>query len=582
MPTSWSGHCWDLAIVFGYCATVLVIGWRAARRPQDEEGFFLADRRLGRLYQFFLNFGNSTDANSAVSVCSLVYQEGISGIWLTFQTVFMNPYYWFMNLWFRRARLITTADLFEDRFGDWGLGAAYVVSQLAMAVTFIGFANYIGYKIVVSVVPAFAALHPLPFYAVYTGIVGIYLIGGGMAAIAWTETFQGFLVVLFSGLLIPFGVHRLGGWAQLGVRVPADFLDLFGRSSRATFTPAAVAGILLVSLVQINAMMGNMGISGSARDEFAARLGSGAGLYVKRVLNLFWALTGLLAVALLGGPGALQDPDNAWGELSRRLLPPGLIGLMLCGILAANMSVISHHALAMSALFVRNLYRKLRPAATEAAGLAAGRGAVVAALVLGVAAASTMHDVASILETILLVNVPFGAAILLVFLWRRLTAPGVWAGVIVAALVTLVLPAVLPSPPGSQRFEMEIFILGRAGIHVSPALPGQALAARFFFDSLLPFVVMIAVSAATPPTDPVRVARFYGKMKTPVGATPELDREAIERTMADPGRFDHLKLWPRSSWEFTRWNRTDTIGFLACCAASVAVVGGFWLFLRAL
>ena len=65
--------------------------------------------------------------------------------------------------------------------------------------------------------------------------------------------------------------------------------------------------------------------------------------------------------------------------------------------------------------------------------------------------------------------------------------------------------------------------------------------------------------------------QFYGKMKTPVGATPELEEAGMEETRRNPGRFDHLKLFPRSSWEFCKWDRVDTIGFLSCLAVSWAV-----------
>src|SRR5690606_21750026 len=84
----------------------------------------------------------------AVSTASLVYQQGVSGVWLALQTLFMNPYYWFMNLWFRRVRLITTADLFEDRFGTRPLAVFYAAFQLfATVVVIIGFGNFVAYKI---------------------------------------------------------------------------------------------------------------------------------------------------------------------------------------------------------------------------------------------------------------------------------------------------------------------------------------------------------------------------------------------------------------------------------------------------
>jgi hypothetical protein len=65
-------------------------------------------------------------------------------------------------------------------------------------------------------------------------------------------------------------------------------------------------------------------------------------------------------------------------------------------------------------------------------------------------------------------------------------------------------------------------------------------------------------------------------MKTPVAETPELDTLAMAETERNPHRFDHLKLFPRSNWEFTRWNRVDTVGFLVCCAISGSIVLLFW------
>ena len=60
----------------------------------------------------------------------------------------------------------------------------------------------------------------------------------------------------------------------------------------------------------------------------------------------------------------------------------------------------------------------------------------------------------------------------------------------------------------------------------------------------------------------------------------EADETELELTRRNPSRFDHLKLFPLSTWEFTRWNRADTIGFLVCCAASAAIIALFWGLLR--
>lgn len=54
----------------------------------------------------------------------------------------------------------------------------------------------------------------------------------------------------------------------------------------------------------------------------------------------------------------------------------------------------------------------------------------------------------------------------------------------------------------------------------------------------------------------------------------------MEKTRAEPHRFDHVKLWPKSNWEWTRWDAVDTIGFAIACAITLAILAFFWGFLR--
>ena len=77
-----------------------------------------------------------------------------------------------------------------------------------------------------------------------------------------------------------------------------------------------------------------------------------------------------------------------------------------------------------------------------------------------------------------------------------------------------------------------------------------------------------------------RVDRFFGKMKTPVGETPELEEAAMAETYANPHRFDDTKLFPNSSWEFTKWNKVDAVGFLSCVSIAFTILGVFWVILR--
>lgn len=666
-------HALDLAIIVAYLVAVIYIGKRAAKGTNSEEGFFLAGRKLGKLYQFFLNFGNATEPQGAVSTASFVYQQGAPGSWLSFQTVFMNPYFWFMNVWFRRVRLTTLSDLFEDRFGSRGLSMFYALFQIIVACVFLGFGNVTAYKIASSLVvkpdatwtaqerasvdgyremkaleaqaktttlapeqktrldllhddDARGRLHSYItlldarlFYIVFAVVVGTYIVMGGMSAAAVNEGLQSILIIVFSLLLIPTGLHAIGGWHALHLKVPGKMFDLLGASGSDQYSIMALTAILLVSIVQNAGLSHNMGICGSAKNEYAARHGV-SGNYLKRLMIIMWAFAGLIAVALFG-MGGLADPDAAWGAMSNRLLGPGLIGLMLAGVLAGTMSTLAAKALAISSLFVRNVYRQIWPNISQKQGVFYARCTIVAVLVLGTISALLMGSFYSIINIVLTVNIPFGAAVLLTFWWRRITAKAVWTCVILSALAILFIPwsasafpslahnqslAKMSASPGTgvyfssvvhekaedlstplmakqgmlNRFNFEAWLLGQAGLKVESWTPNQRFTAQFFFDGLFPFAVLIAVSLMTKQTDPERVAFFYGKMKTPVGDTPELEAAAIDETRRNPGRFEHTKLFPGTDWEFCKWDRTDTVGFIICTALSAVIVGVFLVLLH--
>src|SRR5690606_20620590 len=92
----------------------------------------------GKIIQFFLNFGMMTDANGAAAISSFVFKSGIGGIWFGLQTLFLTPYYWFMNPWFRRVRLITMAELFEDRFGGKNISTLYAIFGIGLSTLVVG------------------------------------------------------------------------------------------------------------------------------------------------------------------------------------------------------------------------------------------------------------------------------------------------------------------------------------------------------------------------------------------------------------------------------------------------------------
>ncbi|MEW6746351.1 MAG: sodium:solute symporter family protein [Planctomycetota bacterium] len=499
-------HEADVLVVAAYVAAIMGIGWHLSKRQHDTADFYLGGRRLGKFYQFFLNFGITTDAGQASTISREIYRQGIGGMWIQYLVIWLTPFYWFTSMLLRRVRLTTVGDFFADRLDSRFLGAVYAVFMLFMGV--IGSAS--GYLVAakmmqaVTVIPDaelspdqrqivaayqeyqelskrrdaglspreearyqeldnrakskklkafFSYVDPLVFYLLYGLIVGAYTMLGGFTAAAVTDSLQGILIVVFSLLMIPFALTEVGGFSGLHAKVPDYKFHLFGSAATSEYTWPMVAAMTLANLVSIIAVSHGMSMCGSARTETAARFGAIAGTLFKRVIMIAWALIGLLAVALYSG--GLHDPDLTWGYMTKQLLAftPGLIGLMLVGILAANMSTLDASSVAYSALFIKNIYQPLRPGRSERHYISVGRLAIGAVLAGGIVAAYFGDDLMVLFKYFIALPGIFGAVLWLGFVWRRLTR---WAVLVeTTACITLfaIVPNVLPLVPRIARAE---------------------------------------------------------------------------------------------------------------------------------
>jgi SSS family solute:Na+ symporter len=482
----------DVGIILLYLAVVLWLGRRSQRRTKDTRDFYVAGRRLGRFYQFFLNFGHATNADQAVAVAREVYRQGIGGMWIQYLVLFLTPFYWFTSAFYRRTRQVTLGDFYAERFRSRFLGAAFAVFTLVMAVISGGVGFMVAGKTIEALTPKPAEQYtaaekqsvamfreyqdlkqridrglsaaerarydelnnrfkkgelrsfisfvdPLSVYLIYGVIVSIYTIMGGFIAAAFTDVIQGLLIVVFSVLLIPLGLNQVGGFAGLHARVPDFMFNLFGSVTTSEYAWYTILAMVLANLVSIIASAPMMQTASAARNEDAARFGMILGMFFKRFLMIFWALAGLLAVGLFRGQ--LHDPDLIWGYMTLHLLFPGAVGLMLAGILAANMSTLSAASVTYSALFIRNLYQPYVSPKSDRHFLTAGRVVIAATLAGGIGAALFVGNLLDLFKYFISMPAVFGASIWLGFIWRRLTR---WA-VIIQIFVCFVIYAVIPN-----------------------------------------------------------------------------------------------------------------------------------------
>jgi len=491
-------HLLDVAIIGVYVIVVLWIGHWVGRRMKSQTDFYLAGRKLGKLYQFFLNFGHSTDANQAVGVSREIYRQGLGGMWIQFLVLFLTPFYWFTTALFRRSRLVTTGDLLDERFNSKFLGAAFAAFTLVMVWIGGGAAYMVAGKTMMALTPKAESEYtvqeatavaqfrefrdlqtrvvdgltpeesaryedlqdlekrgelrglishtdPLFFYIAYAVIIALYTMMGGFAAAAISDAIQGVLIVTFSLLLIPIGLSELGGFEGLHARVPDYMFSLFGSAATSEYAWYTILAMVLANLVAIIAAAPMMPTAGSAKDEMTARIGMLGGMFFKRFIMLFWALAGLIAIGLYGG--TLDDPDQIWGVMTRSLLFPGAIGLMLAGVLAANMSSLDALSVTNAALFVRNIYQPLVKGRSDRHYIGVGRVVIGAILLGGIFTAVWADNLLNLFKYFISLPAVFGGAIWLGLIWRRLTKTAVIAQVVIAFTLYAVIPNVFPAIP---------------------------------------------------------------------------------------------------------------------------------------
>lgn len=457
----------DYTLLALYLITTMGLGLLAMRHTRTQSDYFLGGRSFGKLLQTFAAFGAGTGAHEPITVGRSVWYSGLSGVWIAMQWLFVTPIYWITAVWYRRMRHLTLGDWFVERYDSKAMGAAFAIYALCFYMAFL--------STMLTAIAKFAV--PLLGVETIGGIdiqyvivpilsltVIIYGVLGGLTAAYWTDLVQGVLIILLSVLLIPFGLWALvdkygnpqtddlaTGFQILHQRVSSDFFSLFSGPSSGDFSPLYILSFSLLSLVGIVVHPHFIATGGgSAKTETEARIGLVVGNFLKRLCTVGWALTALIALALLAGnPEIAADPDRAWGVAAREILGPwnlGLVGLMLACLLAAMMSSADTYMLVSSALVVRNLYAAyVNPNASEQRYVAVGRWTGIVLVTGATVVALRYSNVLGQFKLALEIPLLFAAPFWLGLYWRRVNTTAVWLTMTCTLLLFFVLPPLVPS-----------------------------------------------------------------------------------------------------------------------------------------
>ncbi|MEE2936319.1 MAG: sodium:solute symporter family protein [Planctomycetota bacterium] len=457
----------DYIVLIAYFAIIIGIGLWAMRHVSDQEDYFMGGRGFGKLLQTFAAFGAGTGAHEPVQVGRTAWTSGLSGVWSALMWLFVTPVYWITAVWYRRMRHLTLGDWFVERYESRSMGVAYTL----FAIVF--------YMFYLSTMFSAIAKFAVPLLGFETGLFGLdlkftlipliaivviaYGVLGGLTAAYWTDLIQGLFIIVLSVLLIPYGLWAVAkqfggpdeqslmdGFRIMHERVSTDYFNLFSGPSSGEFPIQYIVSLSLLAMVGIVVQPHFIATGGgSAKSEDEARIGLVVGNFLKRLCTVGWALTALIALALLAGsPEIAADPDRVWGVAAREILGPlnlGLVGLMLACLLAAMMSSADTYMIVTSALVVRNLYAAyINPNAGEKQYVRVGRITgliiIVGAAIVSISLADVFGQFRMAIELPILFAAPFWVGMY----WRRANRTAVWGTIAFSLLVFFVLPYAIP------------------------------------------------------------------------------------------------------------------------------------------
>ena len=520
----------DYVLVFVYFAVVLLIGMAARRRISDSLDFFLSGRSLPAwitgLAFISANLGAveiiGMSANGAEYGMPTMHYYWIGAVpAMLFLGVVMMPFYY-------GSKVRSVPEFMLRRFGS----GAHLVNAISFAVAQVLIAG-INLFLLATVVNGLLGWPLWVALVVAAAIVLSYITLGGLSAAIYNEVLQFFVIVAALLPLTLIGLHRVGGVGGLIDKVklapgggaeqlsswPANQLSGFSNSFLSVIGIVFGLGFVLsfgywtTNFVEVQRAMATKSMS-------AARSTPIIGSFPKMFIPFVVVIPGMIAAVLVPETAQLKAGGQAAGVtyndsillLMRDVLPNGLLGVALAGVLAAFMAGMAANISAFNTVFSYDLWQRyVKKDRPDGYYLKVGRWATVGATVLAIGTAliaSGYSNLMNYLQTLFgFFNAPLFATFILGMFWKRMTATAGWVGLVSGTLAAV-----------------SVWGINEAGV---VNLPGQgaafvAAAAAFVVD----IVVSIVVSMATSPKP---VAELAGLVYSETPKQLRTDSEAGRR-----------------------------------------------------
>lgn len=421
-----------------YFALILGVAWWVAGRKkathESSKNYFLAGRNVGWFVVGAALFASNIGSEHLVGLAGTGFSSGVAvGQFEVLASLILLVLGWLFVPFYLKSGVFTMPEFLERRYSS---GARWYLAVISIV-------GYVLTKISVTLYAGGIVFEVLIGGGFWTGAIvivlatGLYTVLGGLRAVLYTEMLQTFLLIGGAVLVTLIGLGQLGGWGELRQLVEPAFFDMWQPATHPSFPWTGIlfgAPILGVWYWCTDQFIVQRVLSANGIDH--ARRGTIFGGFLKILPLFIFVIPGIIAFAL-SEQGRLEvgQADHALPAMIQGLLPVGIRGLVVAGFLAALMSSLAAVFNSCSTLITWDVYRKLRPEASEKQLVLVGKLATIVLVVFGLAWIPFMRYISDQLYVYLqsvqaYISPPIAAVFLLGVFWRRVNAQGAMASLI--------------------------------------------------------------------------------------------------------------------------------------------------------
>ncbi len=415
----------DYIIVFGFLATIFVIGSIFYRWIGSSDDFYLAGRNLPPFILAAVIAATNINLYSFIGQSGIAYKYGIPIIWqtwtgnmaLVFSGLFVIPI-------FRRLRIRTIPEFLEIRYSK-GVRTLVAIVWVFVLMFWIGVILYTS----ITAAQIVTGVHSFIILAlVLSVVVVVYTMLGGMWSVALTDVLQFLLLLSGALILLPLAMSHVGWWPGLTAKLPEDSLTLVQQTGK--YSWQFVLAILFLGVQWASTDQGLLQRAFGAKDTRTVAKSLVLAGIITTPFALLWNLPGLAARILFP---ELANPDTAVPMLLVNLVPNIVLGVIVVGLLSSQLSATSGNLNGIATVVASDLYENVfnRKASQKSVIFVARLVTVIAGIIMVVFAYCVPllgGAVNAYLTVIAIMNMPlFVITIVYGLLWKRAN----WQGAIV-------------------------------------------------------------------------------------------------------------------------------------------------------